>query len=179
MLKTRRQRSFWARIKLSMIISIPRRVMIFINCSKPAEYLLNWFTIESREPGLAGCVFMVKTLKNYLVSYFLPWSVKEQRRCVATVKMNILLSRTFVNSSCMNFMLFFHFFLHFFELSFLIKNLWNPETNALPAGPSDGKNDKVSPIIRTCHFVPRSDGSPLSLFPCVPQSVHLFHFNVQ
>ena len=31
MLKTRRQRSFWARIKLSMIISIPRRVMITIS----------------------------------------------------------------------------------------------------------------------------------------------------
>ena len=114
---------------------------------------------------------MVKTLKNYLVSYFLPWSVKEQRRCVATVKMNIYLSRTFVNTWHTIFMLFLIFFYIFFYTR-------NPETNARPAGPSDGKNDKVSPIIRTCHFVPRSDGSPLSLFPCVPQSVHLFHFNV-
>ena len=66
----------------------------------------------------------IKNIKNYLVSYFLPWSVKEHfvsslpQLSVATVKMNISLSPKSVNSAPRFFCVFFNFFLHFFNKYF-------------------------------------------------------------
>ena len=56
MLKTRRQRSFWARIKLSMIISRPEGHDLHKQFNPAFFYLLNWFQTSLRTK-LAGFSF--------------------------------------------------------------------------------------------------------------------------
>ena len=84
--------------------------------------------------------------------------------------MNIYLSRTFVNSSCMNFMLFFDFFLHFFRAE-ILKNpegfRCSFETNIRLRVPATAKTTRYPPsfelvtsflvlMVPPCRFLPAS-----------------------
>ena len=70
MLKTRRQRSFWARIKLSMIISIPRRVMIFINSSNQLKIFAELIYNRTSRTEVRGLCFYGKNTKKLFSQLF-------------------------------------------------------------------------------------------------------------
>ena len=79
MLKTRRQRSFWARIKLSMIISKDRSPMISqIIWPDQFLFLLNWLGVSFDIKLTKRWSFVQVFTWTLLVLSFLPFSVKPQ-----------------------------------------------------------------------------------------------------
>ena len=138
MLKTRRQRSFWARIKLSMIISKPRRALISFSSSTQLLFIsLNWFTIKFQRTWNLRVCFWHKTYKKYwLYSQLFPSLLCQTTFCcvsqltVATVNRNIYPITKSVNTysnffwKIFNFFSLFCFFYVFNCFYRILRGLW-------------------------------------------------------
>ena len=71
MLKTRRQRSFWARIKLSIILfQTPRRVPDFNNLESKSRFFYFRNVDLNREKEITALEWLFITLNTILLSFF-------------------------------------------------------------------------------------------------------------